>query len=129
MITSIITSLGIVALSVAMIILIRHDLHTDESIERLEQLVDKKASDLDLQAVKSRLTQEIAEACSTSLEINETIRKLNRITMSLKKLEEKTEQDHKDLVDIRERYVLWREPAITNYGVPWASKIKCKEDE
>lgn len=39
------------------------------------------------------------------------------------------ERDHKDLVDIRERYILWREPQETGAGVPWAKDYKCKEDE
>lgn len=52
---------------------------------------------------------------------------INRIIQRMDEIKASIERDHKDLVDIRERYILWREPKES--GVTWAKEYKCKEDE
>ena len=43
-------------------------------------------------------------------EINDILKKLNAIAEDIGRLDAMTKRDHSDLVDIRERYLLWREP-------------------
>lgn len=52
---------------------------------------------------------------------------INRVIQRMDEIASSIERDHKDLVDIRERYILWREPKDS--GVTWAKDYKCKEDE
>lgn len=44
-------------------------------------------------------------------EIDEVIETMNKIAEDIGRLDAQTAQDHRDLVDIRQRYVLFREPA------------------
>lgn len=44
-------------------------------------------------------------------EIDEVIETMNKIAEDIGRLDAQTAQDHRDLVDIRSRYILYREPA------------------
>lgn len=44
-------------------------------------------------------------------EIDEIVEPLNKIAEDIGRLDAQTAQDHRDLVDIRSRYILYREPA------------------
>lgn len=44
-------------------------------------------------------------------EIDEIVEPLNKIAEDIARLDAQTAQDHRDLVDIRSRYILYREPA------------------
>lgn len=44
-------------------------------------------------------------------EIDEVIETMNKIAEDIGRLDAQTSQDHRDLVDIRSRYILYREPA------------------
>ena len=44
-------------------------------------------------------------------EIDEIVEPLNKIAEDIARLDAMTAQDHRDLVDIRSRYILYREPA------------------
>ena len=55
--------------------------------------------------------------------IEDIISKLEAITVDIKRLDETTAQDHRDLVDIRERYILWRKP------INWAGDYEEQESE
>jgi len=83
-----------------------------DHIEKLDESID---SDLD----------------SAEMQINEITAKLEEIAKDIKRLDERTEVDHKNLVDIRERYILFRTPITPadNGGVEWAKDIKCKEED
>lgn len=80
-------------------------------IEKLDESID---SDLD----------------SAEMHINEITARLEEIAKDIKRLDERTEVDHKNLVDIRRRYVLFKEPnvPVINGGVPWAKEHKVGED-
>ena len=62
--------------------------------------------------------------------IKEITAKLEEIAKDIKRLDERTEVDHKNLVDIRTRYILYKEPTVPviNGGVPWAKDHKVGED-
>ena len=44
-------------------------------------------------------------------EIDDVIETMNKIAEDIGRLDAQTAQDHRDLVDIRSRYILYREPA------------------
>ena len=64
------------------------------------------------------------------MQINEITAKLEEIAKDIKRLDERSDADHKNLVDVRRRYVLYKEPTVPvfNGGVPWAKDIKCGDD-
>lgn len=61
--------------------------------------------------------------------IADIIAKLEAITADIHQIDERTKKDHCDLVDIRTRYVNFRNPVQSNAGVEWSNDHKCKEDE
>ncbi len=63
--------------------------------------------------------------------IKDITARLEEIAKDIKRLDERTEVDHKNLVDIRTRYILYKEPTVPviNGGVPWAKDTKCKEED
>lgn len=131
MITSIITSLGIATMAVAIVLLTVKHSYTQEAIEQLRQIIDKKASDVELQAVKQRLVTQIADSTKTDSEINGIIDRLNHIIMDIKRLDEEVTKVKKDERDLRSYYVNYREPnalPVYDAGVPWAKGFKVGED-
>lgn len=78
-------------------------------IEKLDESID---SDLD----------------SAEMHINEITARLEEIAKDIKRLDERTDADHKNLVDIRRRYVLFREQPHPNGGVQWSETVKVTED-
>lgn len=52
-----------------------------------------------------------AEAQERMKEIDEIVETMNKIAEDIARLDAQTSQDHRDLVDIRSRYILYREPA------------------
>lgn len=89
-----------------------------DHIEKLDEAIDKDLDGVELQVAKQH--DDIADIIS----------KLESITKDIEKLNERTEVDHKNLVDIRQRYILYKEPTVPviNGGVPWAKGIKCNEE-
>jgi predicted PurR-regulated permease PerM len=65
--------------------------------------MEKKAEQLD-----AAIQVEVKERMK---EIDEVIEMMNKITEDIGRLDAQTSQDHRDLVDIRSRYILYREPA------------------
>lgn len=122
--TSIITSIAIVVMAVAIVLMTLRANVADETLEKLEDLVMSKPSAVELEQVRN-------VAQGSDAEIRAIIRRLEEIAKDINELDERTEADHKNLVDIRQRYVLWREPIVPvcNGGVPWAGEIKCTDDE
>ena len=90
-----------------------------DHIEKMDEAIDKDLDGVELQVAKQH--DDIADIIS----------KLESITKDIEKLNERTEVDHKNLVDIRQRYILYKEPTVPviNGGVPWAKDIKCKEED
>lgn len=60
-------------------------------------------------------------------EIDQIIKQLNEITADIARMDQMTAQDHRDLVDIRERYILYREPKHPNGG--YTGGFVCKDDQ
>ena len=60
-------------------------------------------------------------------EIDQIIKQLNEITADIARIDQMTAQDHRDLVDIRERYILYREPKHPNGG--YTGGFVCKDDQ
>ena len=90
-----------------------------DHIEKMDEAIDKG---LDL--AEMRIT-------SNEDSIKEIIAKLEEIAKDIKRLDERSDADHKNLVDIRQRYILYKEPTVPviNGGVQWAKDIKCKEED
>lgn len=131
MITSIITSLGIVTMAVAIVLLTVKHSYTQEAIEQLHQIIDKKASDVELQAVKQRLVTQIADSTKTDSEINDIIDRLNHIIVDIKRLDEEVAKVAKAEREIRAYYCNFRQPTalpVYDAGVPWAKNQKCFDD-
>lgn len=61
-------------------------------------------------------------------EIDQIIARMDQITADIAELNKEHQQDRRDLVDIRQRYILYREPKHPNGGVEWAKDIRCSED-
>lgn len=59
-------------------------------------------------------------------EIDQIIKQLNEITADIARMDQMTAQDHRDLVDIRQRYILYREPKHPNGG--YTGGFVCKDD-
>ena len=97
---------------------IEHLKFMSEFNQKLDDSIDK---DLDLAEIKINAHQE---------SIDEITARLEEIAKDIKRLDERTDADHKNLVDVRERYVLFRTPTTPaeNSGVEWAKDIKCGED-
>ena len=61
-------------------------------------------------------------------EIDQIIKQLNEITADIARMDQMTAQDHRDLVDIRMRYINYREPVQNNGGVDWAPEFPTQEE-
>lgn len=75
---------------------------------------------------------EIIESKESTEELKAQIERLLSITEKLADdyalIEEQQKQDRHELIDIKKRYILFREPS-NGAGVPWASEYRCKDDE
>lgn len=87
----------------------------EEQIEQIEDLIDKKVSAVDAEVLDG--------------EIEMIIARLEQITADIAELDKEHISDHRDLVDIRTRYINYREPIVPNGGVHWADEHKCEEDK
>lgn len=61
-------------------------------------------------------------------EIDQIIARMDQIVADIAELNKEHISDHRDLVDIRQRYILYREPSHPNGGVQWSEEIKASED-
>ena len=87
-----------------------------DHIKKLDESID---SDLDSAEMKIATNKD---------SIEEITAKLEEIAKDIKRLDERSDADHKNLVDIRRRYINFRTPVKSNGGVPWANDIKCGDD-
>lgn len=99
-----------------------------QSIEELWNRADaimKAVKVVQNNSLKTMMDLEVTknEADSNSAEIDGIIKKMNAITADIRRLDEMVTQDHRDLVDIRERYILYRKP------INWAGDYKEAESE
>lgn len=132
MIASILSALSFALMAGAFVIMhLRvkelEDSDTDKRVENLinvakaqNKTISEMDKDLDKLEVQSSYNEEAIE---------KIVKQLEDITKDIKRLDELTEKDHKNLVDIRQRYILWREPGTPVIsGVPWAKEQKCFDD-
>ncbi len=115
---NIITAIAVALLTVAVTIL-----HTKYKLIE-EELDEMTASGTDFERITS-LEKKAAEA---NEEIETIIRRMEEITDDIGRLDQLTKKDHSDLVDIRERYILWREPVDKGAGVTWAKDYPCLDE-
>lgn len=99
-----------------------------QSIEELQDRADdivKAVKIVQNNSLKTMTELQVTkdEADSNSAEIDGIIKKMNGITADINRLDEMVTQDHRDLVDIRERYILYRKP------INWAGDYKEAESE
>lgn len=87
-------------------------------IKKLDESID---NDLDLAEMKIAFNKDSIEEITARLE---------EIVKDIKRLDERSDADHKNLVDIRERYILFRTPTAPaeNSGVEWADSYTCREE-
>lgn len=110
---NIITAIAVALLTVAVAIL-----HTKYKL--IEEELDEMAA--------SGTTSLEKKASEANDEIETIIRRLEEITDDIGRLDQLTKKDHSDLVDIRERYILWREPVDKGAGVTWAKDYPCLDE-
>lgn len=60
-------------------------------------------------------------------EINQIIARMDQITADIAELNKENISDHRDLVDIRQRYILYREPKHPNGG--YTGGFVCRDDQ
>jgi hypothetical protein len=103
-------------------------------ITQVEQTVSRIAEEA---TEKSQLAASIAQESEETTKSNvaywnyktsEIEQKMMAIANSIQRMEDAYDRDHKDLVDIRQRYILYREPSHPNGGVQWSEEIKASED-
>ena len=117
--TNIIMAIAIVALTAAICILTKKQIDVEKE---LDIMATKPIEKPDLDEVE----QKFAEA---NAEIEKIFARLEEIADDIGRLDEMQKQDRRDLVDIRQRYILFRQPLTNDAGVPWASEYRCKDDE
>lgn len=61
-------------------------------------------------------------------EIDQIIARMDQITADIAELNKEHISDHKNLVDIRMRYINYRTPVQSNGGVDWAPEFPSQED-
>lgn len=117
--TNIIMAIAIVALTAVICVLTKKQIDVEKE---LDIMATKPIEKPDLDEVEQKFTEANAE-------IEKIFARLEEIADDIGRLDALTDTDHKNLVDIRERYILWREPVDKGSGVPWASKYKCNEED
>ena len=122
--TNLIIAIAIVIMALAITLLSVRVKVTEEAVDSFDfDKYSERMDEIDRDLDKCELNvNEFNES------IEETISLLEQITADIKRLDEQATRDHANLVDIRERYILWRDPVDTGSGVNWASQYKCNEE-
>lgn len=117
--TNIIMAIAIVVLTAAICILTKKQIDVEKE---LDIMATKPIEKPDLDEVERKFAEANAE-------IEKIFARLEEIADDIGRLDEMQKQDRRDLVDIRQRYVLFRQPLTNDAGVPWAPEYRCKDDE
>lgn len=117
--TNIIMTIAIVVLTAAICVLTKKQKDIEEELDTFA------SSEVEV----PELDNIEAMAIKANDEIDSILARLDEITASIGRLDALTKTDHKNLVDIRQRYILFRQPLTNDAGVPWASEYRCKDDE
>ena len=110
MIGNIITAVAIAMMTVAICIQVARLSGAEKDIDLLGDVVSKKASEVDLEAVKTRLTANIAEVSEAERQINDILKQLSDITADIARLDKEVETVKHDEKEIRSYYVNFRDP-------------------
>lgn len=124
-------ALIVVGLS-AMVAMVYSQSNTVRRIEetQLRQIgADTTAQKMIDQRIDNIITVHNASIEHYDSEIDRILKQLNEITADIARMDSMTAQDHRDLVDIRMRYVNYREPVQNNGGVDWAPEFPTQEEE
>lgn len=119
--------LAIVAVCVSMVFLNLKTVSIEQT--QLKQIsADTTAQKLVDQRIDNIITIHNATVEHYDNEIDQIIARMDQITADIAELNKEHISDHRDLVDIRQRYILYREQSHPNGGVQWSEEIKASED-
>lgn len=115
---TIITAIAIALLSLAVVVLNTKTKVIEEEIDSMTtaEIAETKIEDVEEKCVEAKA------------EIDMILARLDEIAADIGRLDEMYKQDHSDLVDIRKRYILFREPITNGAGVTWAKDYPCNEE-
>lgn len=114
---NIIISGAVVLLTVAIIILAVKQSTYEEELD------EEAATDADTRLIcLEHKTEKLTD------DIEKTLKRLEEIADDIGRLDQLSKKDHSDLVDIRERYILWRKPVDKGAGVTWAKDYPCLDE-
>lgn len=128
MIGNILTAIAIAILTIAICIQVARTNGAEKDIDLLGEVVSKKASEIDVEVIKTRLTQEIVDVSNAERQIKEIFEQLDKITKDIARLDGEVGIIKHDEKEIRSYYVNFREPKHSNSGVEWASEVRCADD-
>ena len=134
MIASILSALSFALMAGAFVIMHLRvtELEKDDTSKRVDNLVKvAKAQNITISEMDKDLDKLEVQSSYNEEAINKIIKQFEDITKDIKRLDELTKADHNNLVDIRQRYILWREPGlpVVNQGVPWASEFATGDED
>ena len=95
----------------------------ERTIDRIEQTQLKQIS-----VASNIVTVHNATVDHYDSEIDQIIARMDQITADIAELNKENISDHRDLVDIRQRYINYRTPVKSNGGVDWAPEFPSQED-
>lgn len=117
-------TIAMVIIALTMVIIIRTNAKHIEMLTMEIQAVDEKVN---YPEVEIGIISEKEKKNSDEIEL--IIARLDQIVADIAELNKENISDHRDLVDIRTRYINYREPITPNGGVHWADEHKCEEDK
>lgn len=116
--TNAIMCIAICLLTAAIAVLTKKQIDVEKELDIMATTPTEKP---ELDEVEQKFTEANAE-------IEKILARLEEIADDIGRLDEMQAQDRRELIDIRRRYVLYRQPS-NGAGVPWASEYRCKDDE
>ena len=94
------------------------------------KLIEEEMSEITAVEIEEAKINSIEQKCvDQKTEIDMILDRLKEIAEDIGRLDEMYKQDHGDLIDIRKRYILFREPVKNGAGVAWAKDYPCNEEE
>lgn len=117
--TNAIMCIAICLLTAAIAVLTKKQIDVEKELDIMATTPTEKP---ELDEVEQKFTEANAE-------IEKILARIEEIADDIGRLDEMQKQDRRDLVDIRQRYILFRQPLTNDAGVPWASEYRCKDDE
>lgn len=116
---SILLSIAIICLAAGFFNILKHQI---EMSEEIDDLASYKADDTRVTEISHRM--DLGDE-----ETKKIVARLNELAEDIGRLDAMNTKDHHDLVDIRQRYILFREPSDNGAGVSWAKDYACTEEK